>query len=415
MDVPQKLQALESAPAQSKAAGYSQLLDSILADSSYPERITPNLVTYCQAIIGESVGIVPSRTLLNNFVEKLRQITDPEVRIAAGSQALDVIAPKVVSFEEQDTAIKLILADAYEINEDYSSSAKVLQTITLDSSQRSISDNDKAAIWIRITRCYLEEDDPTHALTYLNRIKNIIFSVTDQPIRLQFQLSQARISDSQRNFADASRTYYAVSQETVIDEDDRLQALSAAVRCAILAPAGPQRAQQLSRLFRDERAMQIEEYGILEKIFLDRVLTTAEVKAFAEKLQPHQLALTSDGSTVLDKAVLEHNLLAASRLYMNIGTAQLGAMLGVDGEKAEIYAAQMIEQGRLKGYIDQIDGLIHFDGVAQQGRSNGSAPAGSKESRMWDENVKNLAEEVERVTTMIQSEYPEFYAANMVH
>ncbi len=35
-------------------------------------------------------------------------------------------------------------------------------------------------------------------------------------------------------------------------------------------------------------------------------------------------------------------------------------MLGVDADRAEAYAAQMIEQGRLSGYIDQIDGLIHL-------------------------------------------------------
>ncbi|PSK55692.1 COP9 signalosome complex subunit 4 [Elsinoe australis] len=401
------LRALESAPPNGKNAGYVELLDKILAD--VPEdRIATELVKYCQAILSESVGIVTSRSLMNNFVTKIRSIPSSDVRIAVGTEVLDVLAPKVVSFEEQDTAIKLILADAHETNEDFTSSAKVLQTITLDSSQRSVSDNDKAATWIRITRCYLEEDDPTSALTYLNRIKNIIHDVTDNATRLQFQLSQARISDSQRNFADASRTYYAISQETVIDEDERLQALSAAVTCAILTPAGPQRTQQLSRLFRDERANQIEEHGILEKIFLDRVLSSAEVKAFAQKLQPHQLALTSDGSTVLDKAVLEHNLLAASRLYRNIGTEQLGEMLGVDGERAEVYAAQMIEQGRLKGWIDQIEGLIYFEG------GEGAKGKGG-DRRVWDDNVRKLAEEVERVTTMIQSVEPEFYAANMVH
>ena len=72
----------------------------------------------------------------------------------------------------------------------------------------------------------------------------------------------------------------------------------------------------------------------------------------------------------------------------------------------------MIEQGRLAGYIDQIDGLLYFGGpTAQPGKANGFSQA----SRMWDDNVKNLAEEVERVTTMIQTAHPDFYNANMVH
>ena len=61
----------------------------------------------------------------------------------------------------------------------------------------------------------------------------------------------------------------------------------------------------------------------------------AEVGAFAADLKEHQLAKTSDGSTVLDKAVLEHNLLAVSRLYQNISTTALGQLLGVDADRAE--------------------------------------------------------------------------------
>ena len=53
-------------------------------------------------------------------------------------------------------------------------------------------------------RCYLEEDDPTSAFTHLNKIKNIIFNVQDEQTRLMFQLSQARIYDSQRAFLDAA-------------------------------------------------------------------------------------------------------------------------------------------------------------------------------------------------------------------
>ena len=128
------------------------------------------------------------------------------------------------------------------------------------------------------------------------------------------------------------------------------------------------------------------------------------------------MAKTSDGSTVLDKAVLEHNLVAASRLYNNIGIANLGAMLGVDGDRAEIYAAQMIEQGRLAACIDQIDELIFFEGVSVgEGQVKQVGGVGKKELRMWDANVQALAEDVERVTTMIQNEHPEFYAQHMVH
>ena len=73
-----------------------------------------------------------------------------------------------------------------------------------------------------------------------------------------------------------------------------------------------------------------------------------QVKEFAAQLKPHQLATTPDGSTVLEKAVLEHNLAACAALYCNISTAQLGSILGTGPDKAEAAAARMVKEGRLK-------------------------------------------------------------------
>tara|TARA_B100000795_G_scaffold127160_1_gene94806 strand:- start:385 stop:504 length:120 start_codon:yes stop_codon:yes gene_type:complete len=36
---------------------------------------------------------------------------------------------------------------------------------------------------------------------------------------------------------------------------------------------------------------------------------------------------------VLERAVIEHNMLAASKLYNNISFEQLGALLGIDAAK----------------------------------------------------------------------------------
>ena len=186
----------------------------------------------------------------------------------------------------------------------------------------------------------------------------------------------------------------------------------------MLAPAGPQRSRALAKLYKDERAPQVAEFGILEKMFLDRLLTKGEVEKFREGLKPHQLAKTSDGSTVLAKAVVEHNLLSASRLYNNIGVNELGLLLDLDAEKAEQYAATMLEQGRLAGRIDQIDGVIFFDGVEGSGERVEVGGRGDKvvgrEVRKWDEKVKGIAEEVERVASLLQSQYPDFASANMV-
>jgi COP9 signalosome complex subunit 4 len=68
-------------------------------------------------------------------------------------------------------------------------------------------------------------------------------------------------------------------------------------------------------------------------MFLDRILRKQEVDKFQEMLEPHQLAKLADGSTVLERAVIEHNLLAASKVYNNITFDELGALLNITPEK----------------------------------------------------------------------------------
>lgn len=140
---------------------------------------------------------------------------------------------------------------------------------------------------------------------------------------------------AQRRFLDAALRYYDLSQlDTTkeiggrrVGEEELTHALRAAVTCTILAGAGPQRSRVLATLFKDERCAGLPEYTILKKVCLERLLKPEEVAQFAAGLQTHQLAVGSDGLTVLQRAVIEHNLLSASKLYKSIRIDDLGALL----------------------------------------------------------------------------------------
>lgn len=397
-----------STATQDRPSRYTELLGQVAAGSD-ASQVSSNLAAFIDSVLGESLGIVAARPLLGSAVEAIKSLSSSEAQIEVGTHALQILEPRVVSFEEQDAMIREIMADAYTEQEDFIDAAKMLQGIQLESSQRKISDDAKVRTWMRICRLYIEEDDTTSAESYLNRAKNLLYKVEDSELNLQFHLSQARILDARRRFLDASSAYHSVSFTSTLAEDERMQALSAAITCAVLAPAGPQRSRALAKLYKDERASETSEFGILEKMFLDRLLSKEEVAKFADGLAPHQLAKTSDGSTVLAKAVVEHNLLSASRLYNNIGVKELGILLDLDAEKAEQYAATMLEQGRLTGRIDQIDGVIFFDGVEGSGEKTDAGKTkkvAGQDLRKWDSKVQGIAEEVERVTSMLQARYP---------
>ena len=76
---------------------------------------------------------------------------------------------------------------------------------------------------------------------------------------------------------------------------------------------------------------------------------------------PHQKAVAGDGLTILERAVIEHNMVAASKIYDNIAFEQLGVLLEIGAEKAERVAARMVSEARLAGAINQVDGFLHFE------------------------------------------------------
>ena len=106
------------------------------------------------------------------------------------------------------------------------------------------------------------------------------------------------------------------------------------------------------------------------------------------------LQLLKDGSTVLERAVREHNLFAVSKVYHNISFESLGQMLGLTPEQAERVAAEMITSERLVASIDQVDGVLLF-------ASAGDALAS------WDRRLREICMDVSAVTEAVLNEYPE--------
>jgi COP9 signalosome complex subunit 4 len=168
------LQEIQSASVADKPSRYSALLQNITAGST---NLTSDLNAYAQALLDDSLGIVVLRPLLAAFVEAFGNVKDPDVKIDVGEKVINMLQSKGAGqYEEQDTQIKLIMADAFESPavSDYRKSAQTLATINLESTQKTVKPDEKAEVWIRIVRCYLEEEDPTSAFTHLNKIKNII-------------------------------------------------------------------------------------------------------------------------------------------------------------------------------------------------------------------------------------------------
>ncbi|KAG1667115.1 COP9 signalosome complex subunit 4 [Nymphon striatum] len=403
---------------------YRAVLDEIITVQQ-EELLIEGLKCFVEAIVNENVSLVISRQLLTEIGNHLPKLPD-SVSKDVSHYALEKVQPRVISFEEQVACVRQHLAEIYERECLWKEAATVLVGIPLESGQKQYSVNYKLKTYLKIARLYLEDDDPCQAEAFINRASILQADTTDEELQtyykvplvqisfqnkhslqygeLEIHVCYARVLDYRRKFIEAAQRYNELSYKTIVHEDERMKALKNALFCTILASAGQQRSRMLATLFKDERCQKLPAYGILHKMYLDRIIRRNELEEFSSMLQPHQKATVGDGSSILDRAVTEHNLLSASKLYNNITFEELGALLEIPAEKAEKIASQMITEGRMNGYIDQIASILNFE-------SRETLP-------MWDKQIQGLCFQVNSVIEKINLTAPEWLAKaedRMVH
>ncbi|KAK0087189.1 hypothetical protein PV325_001558 [Microctonus aethiopoides] len=377
---------------------YRTILDDILSSSG--EELVDNLKIFIEAIVNENVTLVISRQVLTDVSSRLLLLPD-EISKAVSHYTLDKVQPRVISFEEQVASIRQHLADIYERNQNWREAANVLVGIPLETGQKQYTVDYKLETYLKIARLYLEDDDPVQAEAFINRASLLQAESKNEQLQIYYKVCYARVLDYRRKFIEAAQRYNELSYRSIIHEDERMTALRNALICTILASAGQQRSRMLATLFKDERCQQLPAYSILEKMYLDRIIRRSELQEFEALLQPHQKACTIDGlgSTILDRAVIEHNLLSASKLYNNITFEELGALLEIPPTKGEKIASQMITEGRMNGYIDQIDSIVHFE-------TREILPT-------WDKQIQSLCYQVNQIIEKIAQTQPDWIAKAM--
>lgn len=371
---------------------YKTVLESVISIETSTER-SEQIRNFIDALINESVGLVISRQLFGDLCSLLTKLSTEEAK-AIANYALEKIQPRAISFEDQVTSYRQLLSEIYENESDWKKAATMLSGIPLETSQKQYQNDFKLRTYCKIAELYLQEGDSAQAEINLSRAAILEKDTKDQYLQIKYKAAQARIWDFKRKFVEAASKYYELSLNTLIGENEKIDALNNALNCTILASAGKQRSRLLATLFKDERSQKLPAYNIFEKMYLERIIRSHQAKQFEVILLPHQKAITPDGSTLVDRAIIEHNLLAVSKLYNNIKFQELGNLFEISAEKAEKIASQMISEERMNGFIDQIGSIVHF---------------GTPECLpTWDKQMQTLCTQVNTVIEKIQMAEPEW-------
>ncbi|RKP11754.1 hypothetical protein BJ684DRAFT_12498 [Piptocephalis cylindrospora] len=303
--------------------------------------------------------LVSSRYALDALIGQYTGM-EPEVRTAL-TQAFETHAATLgYNYADQASNLYRVQASLHEEREEWGEAVACILRVPINSNRRTIGEEERLSHYTHLMRLYLEDENVSQARVYLNKASSLLTSEIPTSLALSFTLYKARILDLTGKYLDAAFRYRDLSYETSLDPEDRYQSLSRAVLCAILAPAGQQRVKILSTLYRDERASSLSYYEALTCVFQDQILRPVHTNLLVAALFPHHLAQGKDGRSPLDHAVLEHNLLALSRMYCTISFSSLGRWLGVEAVEAERLASRMIREGRVNARIHQVDGMMRI-------------------------------------------------------
>ena len=395
MDLQKEIAAIQEKAGNAESLkAYTDLVDILVGKG-----LADHLQHLLDHLIDENcVQPIVSRPAMEHLAREIKSLKDDPLRTLC-QYAISKLEPRVLSFEEADKSIKKHLADILINEEDYSQAAMTLSSIGLD---QHVSDKEKAQTYLRIAELYLADDDTVTAETFIKKTTPYLNAVSDDlQARMRYQVSYGRILDAKRNFLEASRRFYNISLEVgkKIEESDLMELLNKAIVCTILAKAGPQRSRMLGALFKDARTRRSTHTRVLESMYKQRLLKKADCQTFDDSLMAHQKATLADGSTVLEKAVTEHNMLACAKLYHNISFQELGSLLEISPERAEHIAATMISEERLRGSIDQIDGLLSFIDDNDSGRVNLRMHA-------WDSAISSVCTTLNNCVEQVVKTYP---------
>ncbi|CAB3405978.1 unnamed protein product [Caenorhabditis bovis] len=351
-----------------------------------------------QAVITLETGsMVVSRQFVSLVTDRLENNHYGQEEVKAIAEGiLGIIKTRTISYEDQVCILRLLLASIYEKEGRLKDAARTLIAINSDSSPKfngpkANMEGAKAQLCIRITRLLLECEEIDEAEQFVNRTSLLMVDVDSPDLIIEHKALQARVADAKRRFLEAAVKYYEMSQTDALPNSDRRTALEKTIVCILLAKPGAQRNRLLATLFKDERAHGLPSFELVAKMYLNRLVHRDELAEFENHLKPHQ-RVDENGESILKNVIQEHNITAVSQLYINVSFKTLGDILGVSPEAAELMAGEMIASERVSGYIDQSDGLLHFEDV--------------RPMRVWDMQILTTLQQVNKVSDLIIERHP---------
>eukprot|EP00494_Astrolonche_serrata_P023803 UN24061 len=165
---------------------------------------------------------------------------------------------------------------------------------------------------------YYLEAGSLRADQVINRVRNSVRRTHEQALLwIRFKSAQARLADQHRRYGTAAYNYLSVLKDAEaldvpLEQESKIQALTNAAVCAILDKHGPSRTSILADICSHYLASSVHCSSILQKITNGEIVAISDQKLFEQNLQKHHLGTMADGRTIVENAMIRHNVSVVS-------------------------------------------------------------------------------------------------------
>uniref|UniRef100_A0A1B0G211 PSMD12/CSN4-like N-terminal domain-containing protein n=1 Tax=Glossina morsitans morsitans TaxID=37546 RepID=A0A1B0G211_GLOMM len=322
---------------------YVSLFDEILANAN--KNLYNVYDVFVRNMVSHNVKVVVGRMTMNKVISKLRQISDA-LAIDLCQITLERL-PRNYLFDEHIADVIQLIASIVERHGFAKQAAETLATLPFEKASSYNTVPFRFDMYVKIARLFLEADDVGQAEVYIKRATKLQPKITEQQSKISYKMYYARILERKHKFAEAAKHYADLSSIPHVS----MPVLQRAIVCTILSPVCQERSILLAQLHQDKRVKNLLAYDIIEKMHREIVVKRSELQQFETLLQKHHKSIATDGISVFDRAIIEHNVMACNKVCNIISFEALAAISGTPTDVTELVGSKMIAEGRLEGHV----------------------------------------------------------------
>jgi len=291
--------------------------------------------------------------------------------------------PTLVSYEEELTLVRQLIASIYEDEGEFAQAANALKQINFNTLPLEGRVEYEASTYLKIAELKVLNNEAEQSRIYLDKAKLLIDSLPNtntSPLHFKYEECSAHLLDLNGRFREATRKYYVLAQTNVKGAEQQLLHFKQAIVSSFFLPlenpvsltTSSQSSSSSSSPSLSTSSQSMSDKEIYDQFLADaRIANLGIYKILLEKLSSGSIVSREEVNSVIalatedvihdhiDKDTLRtpffiHNIRSAATTLSSktLSFSHLSSVLALPEDEVELLTAQLMSDGQLRVTID---------------------------------------------------------------